>query len=447
KQPFIHLNTIFIASNIILHLFHYLAKPLLTVPRGEMQNTLISGSTGSGKTQVISDIVEQIRKRGDRAIIYDAKCDYVSWFYDPNKDYILNPFDERGEKWNLLAQITDEREIKGIISGFIPEKDYGDKIWEEAARVVCSAVLKELFKESCDLTNQEILDILLKKDAEQMAYFLKDSYAKNLINPESPKTAYSVLFVISSYLNALEFMHGKKSESFIIKNWMRDAKDSILFITSNPKYKAELMPLETAFFEIAIRELISQKKEEKTWFIIDELPTLQKIPSLSNALAVSRASGGCFVLGIQNIAQLREIYSKNGAQNIVSECNTKGIFRTNDPDTAKWASDLIGDSEVEEFKEGLSYGAHKMRDGVSIQSNEKRKNIIMPSEFLAMPNLDLVLKISSFPSTKATLKYKGRINLHNTKNDVLQNNKSEVIKPENTLAEATLDQFFSNYII
>ncbi|WP_322497897.1 hypothetical protein, partial [Candidatus Cyrtobacter comes] len=32
KQPFIHLNTIFIASNIILHLFHYLAKPLLTVP-------------------------------------------------------------------------------------------------------------------------------------------------------------------------------------------------------------------------------------------------------------------------------------------------------------------------------------------------------------------------------------------------------------------------------
>ncbi|WP_322498041.1 hypothetical protein, partial [Candidatus Cyrtobacter comes] len=33
KQPFIHLNTIFIASNIILHLFHYLAKPLLTVPR------------------------------------------------------------------------------------------------------------------------------------------------------------------------------------------------------------------------------------------------------------------------------------------------------------------------------------------------------------------------------------------------------------------------------
>ncbi|WP_322497828.1 hypothetical protein, partial [Candidatus Cyrtobacter comes] len=33
KQPFIHLNTIFIASNIILHLFHYLAKPLLTVPK------------------------------------------------------------------------------------------------------------------------------------------------------------------------------------------------------------------------------------------------------------------------------------------------------------------------------------------------------------------------------------------------------------------------------
>ncbi|WP_322498261.1 hypothetical protein, partial [Candidatus Cyrtobacter comes] len=56
KQPFIHLNTIFIASNIILHLFHYLAKPLLTVPKkldervaaGKGRNTDIAGVSGAG---------------------------------------------------------------------------------------------------------------------------------------------------------------------------------------------------------------------------------------------------------------------------------------------------------------------------------------------------------------------------------------------------------------
>ncbi|WP_322498241.1 hypothetical protein, partial [Candidatus Cyrtobacter comes] len=45
KQPFIHLNTIFIASNIILHLFHYLAKPLLTVPNN---GVIAEASAGLG---------------------------------------------------------------------------------------------------------------------------------------------------------------------------------------------------------------------------------------------------------------------------------------------------------------------------------------------------------------------------------------------------------------
>lgn len=157
------------------------------------------------------------------------------------------------------------------------------------------------------------------------------------------------------------------------------------------------------------------------------------------------------MLGIQNIAQLREIYSKNGAQNIVSECNTKGIFRTNDPDTARWASELIGDSEVEEFKEGLSYGAHKMRDGVSIQSHEKRKSIIMPSEFLAMPNLELILKVSSFPAAKAILKYKERIqhtNLEAQKHQILPKEQNETIKIEEIAQKKVLGKlFFSNYVI
>ncbi|WP_322498249.1 hypothetical protein, partial [Candidatus Cyrtobacter comes] len=49
KQPFIHLNTIFIASNIILHLFHYLAKPLLTVPNhGDISHIYEGAACGKG---------------------------------------------------------------------------------------------------------------------------------------------------------------------------------------------------------------------------------------------------------------------------------------------------------------------------------------------------------------------------------------------------------------
>nr|WP_041621230.1 type IV secretion system DNA-binding domain-containing protein [Orientia tsutsugamushi] len=44
------------------------------------------------------------------------------------------------------------------------------------------------------------------------------------------------------------------------------------------------------------------------WFILDELPALQKVSSLPVALAESRKYGGCFVAGLQNIHQLEAIY-------------------------------------------------------------------------------------------------------------------------------------------
>ncbi|MBY0581013.1 MAG: type IV secretion system DNA-binding domain-containing protein, partial [Rickettsiales bacterium] len=148
--------------------------------------------------------------------------------------------------------------------------------------------------------------------------------------------------------------------------------------------------------------------DKKTWVIIDELPAINKIPSLGNALATTRSYGGCFVLGMQNIAQLREVYGKNAAQNISSECNTRCIFQSNDSDTAKWMSDNIGDIEVSEFKEGLSYGANTIRDGVSVSKQDKVKPILLPSEILNMSRLNLILKMPDHPAVKAKVKHKKR---------------------------------------
>ncbi len=90
-----------------------------------------------------------------------------------------------------------------------------------------------------------------------------------------------------------------------------------------------------------------------------------------------------------------------------------------------------------------------MRDGVSIQPHEKRKNIIMPSEFLAMPNLSLVLKVSSFSATKITLLYKKRANLNMNQNDTLQKTKNEIINAKDAPLKKVLGQeaLFDNYII
>ena len=382
----------------------------------EMEHTLVTGSTGVGKTVLISELVEQIRKRGDKAIIYDKKGDYIEWFYDKSKDYILNPFDTRGSNWNLLAEIEHIAHLKPLSQAFIPDsRNQGDKIWDEAGRIAFSSILEKFVLAGEELTNQEIVDKILKQDTSAIEALVKGTYAQSLIDTKSPRTTASVLFVLANYLNSLRLTKGTRENSFSIRRWLREEKkDSILFISSQQSLDSALSPLITAWFEIGINGILSlpQSLDRKTWVILDELPALNRIPSLPQGLSVARSYGGCFVLGIQNIAQMREIYGSNITEVISSECNTRCIFKTNDPDTARWLVRNLGDEDISEFKEGLSYGAHAMRDGISVNENNRIRSLILPSEIQHMKKLSLLIKMPDYPAAKAKIKYKERKQLN-----------------------------------
>ncbi len=53
------------------------------------------GKPGSGKTQLISRVIDQIIKNGYRAVIHDFKGDFVTTFYNFRQHYIFNPLDKR----------------------------------------------------------------------------------------------------------------------------------------------------------------------------------------------------------------------------------------------------------------------------------------------------------------------------------------------------------------
>lgn len=375
----------------------------------EMEHTLVIGTTGVGKTVLISDLVDQIRKKGDKAVIYDKKCDYIQWFYDSKKDFILNPFDLRSKKWNLIQEIESIAHIKSIAESFVPDNhSYGEKIWDEAARLAFSGMLEKLICTKSNVTNEMIVDLLLRQDMETLAGFVKDTHAHGTIDPASPKTAASVIFTLATYFNSLRLTRSA-TENFSIKKWIREAKDSMLFISSQESLAAELAPLQTAWFEIVITGILSQKdSSKKTWVILDELPTLQKIPSLSRALSVSRSYGGCFLLSAQNIAQMREVYGKNMTESISSECNTRALFKTNDPISAEWVASNIGQSEVFEYKEGVSYGAAAVRDGVNVQFQDRLKALVLPSEVQNLPKFNLFLKAANFGTVRAAVSYVDR---------------------------------------
>ena len=66
------------------------------IPKNEeYQHMMITGTTGSGKSNLIHHLLSQIRAQGDQAIIVDTTGGIFSRFYNEEKDILLNPLDAR----------------------------------------------------------------------------------------------------------------------------------------------------------------------------------------------------------------------------------------------------------------------------------------------------------------------------------------------------------------
>ncbi len=88
----------------------------------EFQHTIITGASGTGKTQVMIDLLDQIRARGDKAIIYDKMGVYIKKFYNPATDIILNPFDARSKYWDFFAEGNKKSDFDIMAGSLIEER-------------------------------------------------------------------------------------------------------------------------------------------------------------------------------------------------------------------------------------------------------------------------------------------------------------------------------------
>ncbi len=65
-------------------------------PSDETKHFKLIGTTGTGKSTAIREILDTALARGDRAVIADPDGGYMRRFYEPARgDVVLNPFDER----------------------------------------------------------------------------------------------------------------------------------------------------------------------------------------------------------------------------------------------------------------------------------------------------------------------------------------------------------------
>ena len=379
--------------------------------RAETRHTIISGTTGSGKTVLISDLVSQIRDRGERCVIYDKMGGYTRAFYDPSRDVLLNPLDARSPRWSPFFEARGPRDFDTMAAALIPQqKDTVDPFWVTAARQLFANGAGVLHQKGVT-ENRILVEHLLKTDLSDLAKAMEGTVAQSIVDPDNPKTALSVRAMLTANIGALEFLPDT-GNPFSIREWTADDREEgFLFLTSRGDQHASLRGLISTWLEIAVNTMLSleQDDQRRIWVVLDELPTLHQVPSLQPGLAESRQFGGCFVLGIQVISALRDLYGRNGAETISGLCGTRVVLASPDRDTAQWSADSLGRGEVEEMSEGFSYGASTIRDGVSLTRKRELRPLALASEIMQLDALRGWLRFPGpLPVAPIRLKWKKR---------------------------------------
>ena len=219
--------------------------------RTETQHTIVSGTTGSGKTVLISDLVAQIRERGERCILYDKMGSYTRAFFDPARDVLMNPLDARAPRWSPFLEARTPRDFDTMAAALIPQqKDTVDPFWVTAARQLFSNGAAVLWKRGVT-ENRVLVGHLLKTELTALAEAMEGTVAQSIVDPENPKTALSVRAMLTAHLGALECLPDS-GKPFSIREWVeREDEAGFLFLTSRGDQHASLRGLISTWLEIA----------------------------------------------------------------------------------------------------------------------------------------------------------------------------------------------------
>ena len=150
-------------------------------------------------------------------------------------------------------------------------------------------------------------------------------------------------------------------------------------------------------------------RERRLWFIFDELASLGRMSKFLGLMARGREHGGCVVLGLQDKAQMEANYGYAEARTLLGQIGTKAFFRMTDPESCRWASDIIGDAEVSESSESARYDPGDTESDIHLSSHVRVKSLAMPSEIASLPNLHCYLKLPGYPATGTVLPDPGSI--------------------------------------
>ncbi len=366
----------------------------------ETKHFKLIGTTGTGKSTAIRELLNGALQRGDRAVIADPDGGYLKRFYDGCRgDVILNPFERRAAKWDFYGEITNDYDIDQLARSLIPDGEGSERSWRAYARTFFRAVVQQT-RDGNIKDVGELYHLLVAADTRELRTLLAGTPAQPFLDEHNSRMFDSIRSVASSAVGALEHIGRQDGPPQSVRTWINNGS-GVLFLPYQAGQIAALRSTISAWMRLAIFETMNRDEgDQRLWFVVDELDALGQIDGLKDALARMRKFGGRCVLGFQSIAQVSGTYGHSEAQTIVENCGNTLILRCSGSErggTSSFASRLIGQREVVRTTESRSRQPLHMLSSITRSEHVNIEPAVLDSEIEQLPDLKGYLKLASTP--------------------------------------------------
>lgn len=384
------------------------------IPRRiETRHFAFIGTTGSGKTTVLRQMLDGIEARAEPALVYDTSGEFVAHYYKPERgDIILNPFDIRCAFWSPFDEISHPADADRIARQLVSETgSQDDDVWLETSRILVANMLRSLWAEgNCSL--EALLEALQVKSKEQLKHWLGHTSSARTFADDADRATGSVLFMLAKAANLIQFLRIESAggERFAFRDFIAglDAVPGAkpwIFVPRKEDYFEAAKPLMACWLECAASAVLglSPSPERRIWFVLDELADLPRVENLARLLPEGRKFGAAIVLTFQALGQMRNRYGANTAEAMLACCNTKLFLQTIDRETRQWASQTIGDCEIEMrvATDTLAIGNEVPRTTIATQRSFRAA--VLESELRLAPHQGYLLLPDGMPVARIGL--------------------------------------------
>lgn len=334
--------------------YHLALHPDLVLSKKHWSaGTLIYGSVGSGKTNILLGRIEQIIARDDKLFLYDVKGDFTAKFRRP---IIVSPFDRRSYMWDVARDVRTPTQAAAFAASLIPEEQGNGKFWTMAAQQLLTGALRALQNEHDIDWIWPDLARKVAQGAPDLLPMLQQHYAKAaplVANTESQTTA-SLLATLAGYtrvIDDLALAWPKRSKrSFAITDWIRDdytgRKQVIVQAGTDPTLTRAYISAMLNVAEPAINspQLPDNEEGRSLAFILDELPSL-KI-DVEPWVARARSKGVVMIMACQDLAQLSLMLGPEKTKALSSMVSTHILCRVQVGQTRDELANKLGKHKV-----------------------------------------------------------------------------------------------------